>query len=72
MSYPIDYIRSDTPPFDVPPYRGQRYEDLVHHHLVPALESLPLVRLSPQPIRAMYRAKLAEGLSPTTVHTLRP
>lgn len=43
------------------------YERIVRRHLTPALGSTPLRKLTPAAIQAYYSAKLASGLSTTTV-----
>ncbi len=47
-----------------------QYRQLVLKHAIPALGTITLVKLTPQHVQGMYSAKLAEGLSPTTVHHL--
>lgn len=47
----------------------RRYGDYVKH-LLPALGRHPLAKLSPQHLQVFYNKKLAEGLSPTTVHAI--
>lgn len=47
----------------------RRYGDYVNH-LIPALGKHSLAKLAPQHLQAFYTKKLAEGLSPTTVHAI--
>ena len=47
-----------------------RYRELLTLHVVPTLGKLPLSKLTVQLVLTLYRAKLDEGLSPTTVHHL--
>ncbi len=47
----------------------RRYGDFINH-LVPALGRHSLTKLSPQQLQAFYTKKLADGLSPTTVHAI--
>ncbi len=47
----------------------RRYGDYVNH-LIPALGMHSLAKLSPQHLQLFYNRKLAEGLSPTTVHAI--
>ena len=44
-----------------------RYEEIVRLHLLPALGDLPLAKLTPQHLVALYGQKVAGGLSPATV-----
>src|SRR5262249_44136332 len=44
-----------------------RYEELVRLHALPSLGAIVLSRLTGQHLQSLYAAKLAEGLSPTTV-----
>jgi integrase len=46
----------------------KRYEEIVRLHLIPAIGSQSLAKLSPQSVQALYAAKLEAGLSTTTVH----
>jgi integrase len=52
------------------PSTWTRYAELLNRHVVPAVGKVALARLTPQQLQALYAAKLAEGLSPTTVHHL--
>ena len=45
-----------------------RYEELVRLHIIPELGHVALARLGPEQLQRLYAAKLAGGLSPTTVH----
>lgn len=47
-----------------------RYAEYINLHTIPTLGKVPLARLSPQQVQALYADKLAAGLSPTTVHHL--
>jgi integrase len=47
----------------------RRYGDYVHH-LTPGIGRYSLAKLSPQNLQVFYNKKLAEGLSPTTVHAI--
>ena len=46
----------------------RRYGDYVNGHLIPGLGSVTLAKLKAPLLHAFYNRKLAEGLSPTTVH----
>lgn len=50
------------------PSSHRRYSDYVRVHLVPTLGKVSLAKLTPQHLQALYSRKLADGLSPTTVH----
>lgn len=52
------------------PRTWQRYEQYVRVHIVPSLGTVSLAKLTPQQVQALYTAKLAEGLSTTTVNHL--
>lgn len=52
------------------PRTWERYEQLVRVHLRPALGKVPLRRLQPQQLHALYQQLLARGLRPATVHQL--
>jgi integrase len=54
----------------VKPRTHQRYGELLRVHAVPALGKVPLARLTPQQVQALYTTKLNEGLSQTTVRHL--
>jgi integrase len=47
-----------------------RHEAIVRLHIKPALGRVKLTVLNPAHVQALYRAKLDEGLSPTTVHRI--
>jgi integrase len=51
----------------VRPQSWLRYEEIVRLHIVPTLGGVMLSRLTAQQVQSLYAAKLAEGLSPTTV-----
>lgn len=44
-----------------------RYEEMVRLHVLPTLGTVPLARLTPQQVQALYTAKLDQGLAPATV-----
>jgi integrase len=48
----------------------KRNGEYVHLHLIPRLGKIPLSKLRPQHVQALYSTKLEEGLSPTTVRHL--
>jgi len=48
----------------------RRYSDYVRIHLIPGLGKVALAKLTPQQVQLFYSRKLAEGLSPSTVHHL--
>jgi len=54
----------------VRPRTWARYTELMNLHAVPALGTTPLTKLTAQQVQRLYSAKLAEGLSSTTVHHL--
>lgn len=47
-----------------------RYEEYARLHVLPTLGSVPLARLTGQHLQTLYAAKLAAGLSQTSVHHL--
>jgi integrase len=47
----------------------RRYGDFVNH-IIPVLGRYSLTKLAPQQLQVLYNKKLAEGLSPTTVHAI--
>lgn len=49
------------------PRSWDRYEELTRLHIAPTLGKVPLARLTPDQLQALYAQKLAEGLSPATV-----
>jgi integrase len=51
----------------VRPRTFERYEQIVRMHLVPSLGENKLKSLTPNHIRALYKEKLNDGLSPRTV-----
>ena len=53
------------------PKTYRTYKDLVNQHLIPSLGKRPLIKLSPQDVRAFMTEKLRDGLSPKTVKHLR-
>jgi integrase len=48
----------------------RRYGDTIRLHIVPELGAVPLMRLTPERLQRLYAAKLAAGLSTTTVRGL--
>ena len=52
------------------PQTWKRYHDLLMLHVAPTLGNVPITKLTAQHIQRLYAIKLAEGLSPTTVHHL--
>lgn len=48
----------------------RRYGDYVHTHLIPGIGHIGLTKLTPQQLQVFYTKKVAEGLSPTTVHAI--
>ena len=61
-----DVVRSS-----VRPLTFISYCQLVRGHIVPALGSVVLSKLTPQQVQAFMNAKLSDGLSPRTVQYLR-
>jgi integrase len=53
----------------VRPSTYRRYGDFVKH-IMPVLGRYSLAKLTPQQLQVLYNKKLAEGLSPTTVHAI--
>jgi integrase len=47
-----------------------RHGEYVALHIIPEVGAVKLAQLTPQRVQQLYAAKLAEGLSPTTVHHL--
>lgn len=54
----------------VRPRTHKRYVELMTLHAIPALGKTSLAKLTAQHVQALYAAKLAAGLSPTTVRHL--
>lgn len=52
------------------PRTWQRYEQLVRVHALPVIGQIPLARLSPQDLQALYAERLTAGSAPATVHQL--
>ena len=48
----------------------QTYEEKARLHIIPELGKVPLARLTPQRVQALYAKKHAEGLSPATVNLI--
>ena len=55
----------------VRPSTARRYADLLRLHVLPALGSVKLARLTPQRVEALLSEKLASGLSARTVWHIR-
>jgi integrase len=66
----LDSWLNDSVRGHVRPSTFYRHESIVRLHIRPALGRLKLAALNPAHVQALYRAKLEEGLSPTTVHRL--
>ena len=64
----LDSWLNDSVRGHVRPSTFYRHETIVRLHIRPALGRLKLSALNPAHVQALYRAKLDEGLSPTTVH----
>lgn len=60
----------DTVKPTVRPRTHKRYAELMTLHAIPLLGKTSLAKLSAQQVQALYAAKLAAGLSPTTVRHL--
>ncbi len=60
----------ETSKHTVKPLTWTRYAEYVNLHTIPILGKVVLSKLTPQQVQSLYSAKLAEGLSPTTVHHL--
>lgn len=69
-AYLHQWLRDVVKP-SVRPSTYTAYEMHVRLHLVPELGRVPLTKLSAQQVQAMLNRKLAEGLSPRSVHHLR-
>jgi integrase len=54
----------------VKPVTLENRERVVRNHLTPALGRIKLKALTPAHIQSLYRAKLDEGLAPSTVHQI--
>jgi hypothetical protein len=52
------------------PRTCKRYREYLTIHVMPALGTVSLAKLSPQQIQTLYAAKLSEGLSTTSVNHL--
>jgi integrase len=66
----LDSWLNDSVRGHVRPSTFYRHESIVRLHMRPALGRLKLASLNPAHVQALYRAKLDEGLSPTTVHRI--
>jgi integrase len=64
----LDSWLKDSVRGHVRPSTFYRNEAIVRLHIGPALGRIKLSALNPAHVQALYRAKLDEGLSPTTVH----
>lgn len=51
----------------VRPHTAVRYEQSIRLHVLPRIGRLPLARLEPKHLQALYAACLADGLAPATV-----
>ncbi len=67
-----EYLTSwlDSAAHGLAPRTLKRYRAHVAHHLTPAFGRVRLAKLSPQPIQALYAAKLTEGVAPGTVRQM--
>ena len=65
--YLITWYESMKPQVRISSYR--RYGDYINH-LIPALGHVSLSKLTPQHLQVFCNKKLAEGLSPSTVHAI--
>lgn len=64
-----EWLEMNQPPqLEAKTWHG--YEQLLRVHVLPALGSVRLARLTPQQVQALYAGKLREGLSSTTVNHL--
>lgn len=66
----LDSWLNDSVRGHVRPSTFYRNETIVRLHIKPALGRIRLSALNPARVQALYRAKLDEGLSPTTVHRI--
>jgi integrase len=66
----LDSWLNDSVRGHVRPSTFYRHESVVRLHIRPALGRLKLAGLNPAHVQALYRAKLDERLSPTTVHRI--
>src|SRR5207247_2247062 len=55
----------------VRPSTYARYSGIVERHLVPAIGSVPLDKLTPRHVQSMLNAKARDGMAPRGVHHLR-
>ena len=65
-SFLMQWLEAARP--TVKPMTWKRYEEYVRIHLIPVVGHVRLARLTPQHLQDLYRRKLEDGLSPTTVH----
>jgi integrase len=66
----LDSWLTDSVRGNVRPSTFVRSETLVRLHVKPVLGRIKLATLGPAHVQALYRAKLDQGLSPTTVHRI--
>src|SRR5215204_153704 len=66
----LDSWLTDSVRGNVRPSTFVRSETLVRLHIKPVLGRIKLATLGPAHVQALYRAKLDQGLSPTTVHRI--
>jgi integrase len=66
----LDSWLTDSVRGNVRPSTFVRSETLVRLHIKPVLGRIELGTLGPAHVQALYRAKLDQGLSPTTVHRI--
>lgn len=67
-AYLADWLTVIVP--TIGPTSLMRYEQNVRNHIVPKIGHVTLARLSPHQVQALYSAKLAAGLSPSTVRDI--
>jgi integrase len=60
------WLQGILPPH-VRPKTYRSYEQLMRVHVIPSLGKIPLTKLTPQRLQALYAERLASGRSPTTV-----
>lgn len=68
--YLTDWLRQ-TARLELRPRAYETYERCVNRHIVPLLGAKRLHSLAPADVRHLMNAKIAEGLSPGTVHYIR-
>lgn len=62
----VDWLEN-THKHKVRPRTYERYREIVYLHIVPALGSIQLQKLTAQHVRAFYARKANEGLSASTI-----